>query len=775
MTAQTKAEDKSIEEILYQKHYSIDYYQRGYVWEKQHAMELLDDFLAKFFEDYQEGHDASSVRGYGRYFLGSLILSNEDTETYIIDGQQRLTTLMLLFIALSHYVMEKGIDLNDDVDNFFYSNSYGEKRFNISTPEREPVLFSLINYPETKVIPIEYADNILKKRYLDLLVELRKRFNQSVDAVKPFYYWIKNKVMMVQITAGSQKEAYTIFETMNDRGKALTPLEMFKGYTLALIEDRYDRQDATRIWNETESRLKEHSVSLDTFIVSLLQSKFAAKIDGKKSDAGRGDWSVIAKSCHRWFRENRHKPYVGMRNSNDVYSFIKSFDYYSDLYLRITQYIATLTPGYESVFMFGRIGDIAHQSLMAFIDENDPEEMRKLNLMAFFMDYKKAQYSWGTIKGYDESIAVEVLIQTASRLRKRVDNDDIHVLAWELKKLADNYYRFSTSGYPLYKEKSAIASDPAYYFIARITDFLEVQSGKDSIWHPLTLPKKKGEYQINHLFEDDYEAYKDKFSSPEEFSIFRDKSGALGLVPKSSNLQKEAYETKLDKYPNYNVFLGLLSPTMYNEDGTIKNEGLQKLQEKHPQLAPLMKPCIKLDKQAIINRDKLIYELSVIIWDVLQILEYTDFDSFEDLEEYALDESTPEDEETTESITTSLEKHGIKAGPGETLDIQASITRRISPVKTIKTHLYGKVNDEGLVKIEGFENLRLDEETNSLLSASLKRLWYDIKNGVIGTTTKNKNGTYNWIGQTVWMKPSAPLGLAKNSVSDITPWKLSKC
>jgi uncharacterized protein with ParB-like and HNH nuclease domain len=88
---------RTVRELLANRKYSIDYYQREYKWHKKQVTELLDDLAAKFSDSYEEGDNRSAVADYGHYFLGSIIISDKDGQKFIIDGQQRLTTLTLLY------------------------------------------------------------------------------------------------------------------------------------------------------------------------------------------------------------------------------------------------------------------------------------------------------------------------------------------------------------------------------------------------------------------------------------------------------------------------------------------------------------------------------------------------------------------------------------------------------------------------------------------------------------------------------------------------------
>ena len=95
---------RTIRELLAGRKYSIDYYQREYKWQQKQVAELIDDLAAKFLESHEEGNERSAVAEYGHYFLGSIIVSDKDGQKFVIDGQQRLTTLTLLLIFLQHRV-----------------------------------------------------------------------------------------------------------------------------------------------------------------------------------------------------------------------------------------------------------------------------------------------------------------------------------------------------------------------------------------------------------------------------------------------------------------------------------------------------------------------------------------------------------------------------------------------------------------------------------------------------------------------------------------------
>lgn len=131
------AEAKTIHELLSNARYGIDYYQREYRWGTKQVQELLDDLAGEFLDDFDESHERTAVEKYGHYFLGSVIISHKNAQKFVVDGQQRLTTLTLLLIHL-HHLIRDGADPEDaaTVSGLIFSKKYGSLSFNLAVEER---------------------------------------------------------------------------------------------------------------------------------------------------------------------------------------------------------------------------------------------------------------------------------------------------------------------------------------------------------------------------------------------------------------------------------------------------------------------------------------------------------------------------------------------------------------------------------------------------------------------------------------------------------------
>lgn len=244
---------RTIRELLSSRKYSIDYYQREYKWQRKQATELIEDLSAKFLESYENGDERSAVADYGHYFLGSVIISDKDGEKFIIDGQQRLTTLTLLLIYLHHRLEDS--EHKGQIADLIFSQKFGTRSFNLDIKERAESMEALYRneaFPASD--PTESVANI-QSRYADVQDLFPK---EIAGAALPYFVdWLIENVHLVEITAYSDADAYTIFETMNDRGLSLTPADMLKGYLLANITDAERRTRASGVWKKHVQALAE--------------------------------------------------------------------------------------------------------------------------------------------------------------------------------------------------------------------------------------------------------------------------------------------------------------------------------------------------------------------------------------------------------------------------------------------------------------------------------------------------------------------------------------
>lgn len=234
--------------------YEMPVFQRPYAWTEQEAGELFDD-LYDFWKDNRNNS--------GQYFLGSIVLVKKENEpkSVVIDGQQRLTTLMILFAALSayappgvdfgKYINEPGNELEErpskprlsirQKDNKFFRKYIQDMKIN--------ELLTLKPYEQDT----EAQTNIILNAGLFM-----KRIKDNLkdgDAVKEFGQFLVKRCCIVAVSTPTQEAAFRIFSVMNNRGMDLLVTDILKADIIGKIPGDNEQEQYTRIWEDTENDL----------------------------------------------------------------------------------------------------------------------------------------------------------------------------------------------------------------------------------------------------------------------------------------------------------------------------------------------------------------------------------------------------------------------------------------------------------------------------------------------------------------------------------------
>jgi hypothetical protein len=232
----------------------------------------------------------------------------------------------------------------------------------------------------------ESVQNIVA-RYRDLDELMQEELDEH--ALPYFADWLIENVHLVEITATTDEDAYLIFETMNDRGLSLTPLDMLKGYLLANITDTHKRTEAAKIWRERIEALRELGKDEDADAVKTwLRACYAQSVRERRAGAENKDFERIGTEFHRWVAD--HAEAIGLKTSDDYFRFVhQEMDFYTRQYERLRR--ASLAPieGLEPVYHVACFNfTLQYPILLAPLKVNDSPELvnKKLRLVATFLD-----------------------------------------------------------------------------------------------------------------------------------------------------------------------------------------------------------------------------------------------------------------------------------------------------------------------------------------------------------------------------------------------------
>jgi len=550
---------RTVRELLSNRKYSIDYYQREYKWQRKQVAELVDDLSAKFLESHEEGNERSAVAEYAHYFLGSVIISDKDRHKFIIDGQQRLTTLTLLLMFLHHLLEDT--DQKGQIADLVFSLKHGTRSFNLNVPERAECMDALYRGEEyTEPDPPESIANILGR-----FADIEELFPEELTgATLPYFVdWLVENVHLVEITAYSDGDAYTIFETMNDRGLSLTPADMLKGYLLANISDASRRARTSRVWKERVQALADIGKDEDADgIKSWLRSQHAESIRERKRGAAPQDFDLIGTEFHRWVRD--HEERLGLTVSAEFGRFIEQdFAFYAKWYERLRRAAETLTKDLEPVHFNAQHNFTLQYPIMLAplrVGESEGDALRKVRLAATFLDilihrriwnfraidYSTMQYAMFLVM---RDLRGKSVPEMTAVLRKRLDGEE------ETFAANDRFRLHGMNGRQIHR------------LLARMTDYLEVASGQASRFAEYSQRGKKG-YEIEHIWADHPERHTDEFDHPSDFQEYRNRIGGLVLLPKSFNASYGdlPYEQKVPHYLGQNLLAQSLHEQAYDHN-----------------------------------------------------------------------------------------------------------------------------------------------------------------------------------------------------------------
>ena len=542
---------RTIRELLANTKYQLDYYQREYSWQMKHVTELLDDLNKVFLESYTEGDTLADAPRYNHYFLGSIIISHADGQRYIVDGQQRITTLILLLINL-YRSLEPG-RLRDQVDQCIYSLSGGTEGFNLDVPEWYNLMESL--YADTPFDEGDQSESIqnIVLRYRDIV----DYFEIPDDAIPCFVSWLLENVYLVSIEAFDSRDAYVIFETVNDRGLPLTPTDMIRGYLLSNIDDAARRNVTSETWQRQVQTLQsiDKEDSTDA-IKAWLRSQYAKSIP---------DFDRIGSEFHRWVGERGEA--LDLTDTDSFATFIeRDFAFYSDQYYRLRLASRELTPGLECVYYNAQNNfTLQYPVLLAPLCLEDTEEdiLSKIRITATYLDILIHRRIWNL-----QEIAQRSMADPMFAVMHAIRGASISELSDMLyKRLESESYSFANNS--LFQLQENGNRRKIFLILARMTDYVGVQSG-ESTQYVDYLRRGKNCYEIEHIWANHFEYHTDEFSHESEFQAYRNRIGGLLLLPKSDNASSgdDPYAKKLGVYSGQNLLArSLLEQTYRNNPG----------------------------------------------------------------------------------------------------------------------------------------------------------------------------------------------------------------
>ena len=560
-----EARHRNLFDVLNEQKYTVDYFQREYSWEEKHIEELVTDLTSAFLNEYQEGDTRDKGDSYNNYYLGPFVVSIKDSQRSIIDGQQRLTSLTLFLIYLNN--IQKELGHSEKIESMIFSELRGRKSFNITVEERIPCLDALFNHGSYISSDTDDASTVnMAERYQDICEAFPDEIKN--EAFPFFIDWLKYNVIMVEILAYSDENAYTIFETMNDRGMNLTPSEMLKGFILSKYSDPAKRKQANDSWKEAMASLKEFDSDEDLrFFQSWLRAKYADTIRPGKAGSKNEDFEKIGTRFHSWVRDNLAAVGLDQDNPSTFESFFQThFKFFLRAYIQILQAEKNFNSDLEHVYYIGRWGiakTLSYPLMMSALNVIDTSETvaQKINLVARYIETFVVRRSINFRKYSASSIRY-----TMYMLVKEIRGKDIEslrmILSQKLNEMSETFdgtldFRLHGQNYRFVK-----------FLLCRITAWVENQSGMNTNFLSYFEPETGKPFEVEHIWADKFERHRNEFTQEHEFRDYRNRLGDLVLLPRGTNQSYNdmPYSEKQPHYVKENLLVKSLCSLAYQNN-----------------------------------------------------------------------------------------------------------------------------------------------------------------------------------------------------------------
>lgn len=613
------APDKqNIDKVFSSTTYYIDFYQRQYKWDEEPVNRLLEDVFYRFNEEYKKYGKSDipikqNIDKYSWYYLNTYVTNLVDGKLFVVDGQQRLTTLTLILIKLKHLSDSYNSLLTDWIKAKISGQSGYEREFWMNHVDHIPTLQGLFDGIETD--KIDTSSGITAVNMVKNYIVISKYIDKEISDIKKFeafsFYFLKRLVLInldVLLT-----DVPMVFEVINDRGVRLKPYEILKGKLLGQIDkDELIALKLNELWDEQVDKINKHfEDEIDEFFVYFLKSKLTDT---------RGTANKFDKEYHRVIFEDEFDKVLKLKhNPEGVKKFLlNDFKYFTDLYDKVlTVYSNTeISSNYPFVF-YNKLTEMNMQFLLILsaCDIYDKEETEKINAVSRNLDKMfcllqlQRSYNSNTFSTETYKLCAEIRNVSVDKIDELFDRCILQQLS-----IARGVSVQEILSYSLFRD-TGIDLDKRFkrYFFARIDEFIATQTKmgmKQSFYNLVQNTGAVNGFHIEHIL-----SYNDEnlalFNNDEElFDRERNRLGGLLLLKGLDNISSsnESFKKKLKSYANTLYWNETLRADTYKSkldfDRMMKEYNLD------------FKPYESFGVEELEERHKLLFDMVRIIWGV---------------------------------------------------------------------------------------------------------------------------------------------------------------
>jgi uncharacterized protein with ParB-like and HNH nuclease domain len=550
----------TIEEAFKECFYVVPDYQREYIWQEKEVLQLLEDI------DEQIGSTSE-------YFIGTILVSPTDIRNHyeVIDGQQRLTTFFLLLCALRHIFTG---DISSTAITGLISTSYTTREGNTETTLKLDPRYENASDLMQKIVDLNAApettrtgvlssgigsfgslENLLNA-YSTIYRFLENNYDELAER-KKYWGYLATSVVFIQIST-DVGSALKIFETINERGIGLNPMDLLKN----LLFKQVHPAEFTALkneWKKITAPLEKRKEKPLRFLRYFLMANYRIKIDRKDSnDSNSG--IVREDEIYDWLTDKANAALCGYQSK--PFDFVRKISKNVELYVDYAQdrandgtasipmqnlklltggafsqhYVLLLAAASFERALFDHLVTQLECFLFYYIFTKTPTK----DLERLFSQWADELREIGAIPNLQEQ-KNELNIFVANRFQKNMDAKDAE--------LTDTLNRFTISSMQKYR---------IHYLLSKLTQHVELSYKGLKGPHPLNVYQG---IEIEHILpntpDQSLETAFIVQNPGKDYSIYKNKLGNLMLLEKPINIvaSNNFYDLKKPEYKKSTYYL----------------------------------------------------------------------------------------------------------------------------------------------------------------------------------------------------------------------------
>lgn len=577
-----KYNDHSISSA-FKDHYIVPDYQREYVWQDEQVEQLLADLLDAYQADNRKS-----------YFLGTIVTCDSGGQFELIDGQQRLTTFFILLCAIKQIYMAQG-QQTSVLENLIYSatmNNDGDviNLYHLQLQyEDAGNCLELIEKGQEKPAHLTLSGERLFNAFQTARKFLGEQFPEIAD-LKKFVVFLLNKTSFVRIETYDITDALKIFETINQRGKGLDPMDLLKNMVFRQVE-RSKFKELNMNWKYITRALEK----IDEKPLRFLRYFIMANYDTSKEKDG----ILREDQIYSWLTRNNDQ----CRYREAPFAFVQKMMEQVDLYVKCRM-PDDLSQGNVHLKNIPLLAGKSYKlHLMLMLAASGMEE-------AAFAQWKAVVESviyYGVINRVATNVTERTFAQWCRSLRHIVTPQQLDEFVQEtiLPEVRDwkqdnhsNFLRLGLNSMQQYRIK---------FILGKITAYVDgLRLGKTTA-EDLTAYTQTA-VEIEHIMPQTCENKTMYGVDEEEFPIYLHRLGNLTLLENSINksIHNDLYESKSAAYRQSKFYITSSLPGLVDQGQNTAINRTNRLLRAWPQW----------NKRAIEERQEMLYQLSEMIWNI---------------------------------------------------------------------------------------------------------------------------------------------------------------